>query len=430
VLFQQLSTIEEQGEMLDESVELHPVEVERAVEGVEGDSSAGALHTTPRVTLVRDRYVAAGAERRTVVAPLVDALARTHDCDAHFQQGFTPSGTRFAKSALGVEPITMTCLAVDLDPPGHVPTDEWRADTRAGARAAIAVLPAVFYETKNGARLVIAIEPVTIAVPADAAMWALRYRAALDYIKSTFGLHGDRSCSDFSRLFRLPRIVREPGEPSANPFALGELSALSAGRFALPEPAPQDDAPRSTHAAQATPTGPVNGARDEDRGVLYRMLEWRKAIVAPWSPAGSDVRGWQIVCPNARHHGPRPGDHAVLMPGPVGRIVCQRTACQGITEWLPFFNDAELEAAGITLAQVRDVYPSNRDAAGRERIGLRVEADGVGHYYRCSVGTPAYERLLAAGHTTDPEKLKRCWLGLTFDAGGRIDRVHCIEAAP
>jgi len=161
-------------------------------------------------------------------------------------------------------------------------------------------------------------------------------------------------------------------------------------------------------------------------GVLLRLLEARGAIVGPGTVVGSDVGAWDIVCPNHGAHA-RQSDYALLMAGPIGLIVCHRRACQTITEWLPYFDNLELQAAGITPAQVCSVYRGRRDDAGRDMIGLRLEGGGGGHYYQCLERGAAYEALLAAGHADDPEQLKGAWLGLGFGEEGRITNVHCIQ---
>lgn len=188
----------------------------------------------PRVTVLRDRYVARDAARGVVVAPLGAALLRHHPTDAHFQQGYTESAAvqRMTRAAIETDGAMMTCIAFDLDGPQHVATQEWRTETRAKIAAVLAAYPGGFsYETRNGFRLLWTIEPILLASAADAKEWVRCYTEVCDTFAARFGLQCDRSCSDPARLFRLPFVVRAAGKaPEALP-TVGDANSI--GMFPL-----------------------------------------------------------------------------------------------------------------------------------------------------------------------------------------------------
>jgi len=148
--------------------------------------------------------------RRGDEIDLLDAWRTGWSGDHHFVAYAASGGYRAAKATLGapegLRPV-LTCLVADVDFPGHVRAwdDPEMVEQAVGwIEAAMDAVPGVgVYSTLGGFRLVgVLPEPV----PADRAdhliqVWLDRLEAA--------GVPVDRACKDWTRLFRLPRVVRE-----------------------------------------------------------------------------------------------------------------------------------------------------------------------------------------------------------------------------
>ena len=181
------------------------------------------------------------------VMSLAAALATTWRTDAHLVTYVVrgPDGAplehqpRVNKGALDWitgEGFTVSCeaLLVDVDNAGH---GEWTNETQEQACERFAMLPGAvgFYFTRQGARVV---QPLARAVPVDEIepillAWILELEAA--------GLRPDRACIDWTRLFRLPHVVRD-GRPYRSPLvALDRMAPIAPP---APAPAPPKRAPR------------------------------------------------------------------------------------------------------------------------------------------------------------------------------------------
>jgi hypothetical protein len=287
--------------------------------------------TGPLVTVVRNRYVHGGATDGAALTPLGLALTRRWPgCDAHFQQA-RGSGQRVTSRDVGITEIVMTCIAFDLDAPGHMATPAWRAELREEKiAAALAAHPGgFFYETRGGGRLVYAIDPLVIETTDDAQAWPLRYGAGGELLRA-FGLECDPACCDVGRLFRVSHATREPGGRPEDRLTIGDPHAL--GVFPLPEITP--------HVRErSSPREPI-ATRDSGAplGSLYDALLAGGAIVAAREDGSFTVR-----CPrDALHSVGRVGDGStVLYPnkswmGGPGFLLCRHSSCTHIRtarEW-------------------------------------------------------------------------------------------------
>jgi hypothetical protein len=122
----------------------------------------------------------------------------------------------------------MVLLVVDVDGPGHKRESAWWADELLKLEALAAAHPGgFFYATRGGYRLVYRLaSPVVIRTVDDKEAWRERYRRELLYLARRFDIVGDPACSDITRLFRLPRVIREAGAPVEDHPTMGDPAAL------------------------------------------------------------------------------------------------------------------------------------------------------------------------------------------------------------
>jgi DNA-binding transcriptional ArsR family regulator len=182
---------------------------------------------------------------------------------------------RLASDALGEVPIRMVALVGDLDDvqahaSGTPASEAWRAEVEPRLNAT----GLAWYRTRGGARVVAALaEPFSIADREDAAAWSARHVAWCDELHEQHGLVLDDHTHDWTRLFRLPNVVRD-GELQRAELH-GELRPV-----ALPPPRAPVEAP---HAA--SPAAPAPDRADAGTATYAAA----NAILA----ALGDCRDWQ-----------------------------------------------------------------------------------------------------------------------------------------
>ncbi len=262
-----------------------------------------------RVVVVRDRYVPSHPHARVGDAGVLgtgDVLTRGFSSDAQFA-AYAPASAKPARLShaslpLLAAPPRMQLFVVDVDPPDHVATGQWRDDVQARA-AHLPGNPFGFW-TRNGARIVWTLEEVELE---SGAAWSEWYLFQLVVIAAVTGIVADPTCSDWTRLHRAPHATRDgemltrgwlsghPGvladwqPPSLTDLeraaALGYLTARSASwrRVAprLIEPSPSTpDAPNVASMQDAR--APLAWARrrlaEAERGMrnrtLYDVARW------------------------------------------------------------------------------------------------------------------------------------------------------------
>lgn len=184
--------------------------------------------------------------------PLADALTTTWPWDAHFAGYSHPTiRQRLSTATTGA---AMVVAAFDVDGPGHVASPEWFASEAPKVQAVAAAHPGVWvYPTSGGYRLVWALPaPVAVPVAADGTAWWRRYGAWVAYLEASFGIQADPKCSDWTRLYRLPLVVRAGRATTGAAMQLGD----PAGTWAPPVVVPAEP-PRATSAlapAEPRPT--------------------------------------------------------------------------------------------------------------------------------------------------------------------------------
>lgn len=321
-----------------------------------------------RVTVVQEQRIIGwpdepGAEPRpqdrAYVLPLGKALARSYTTDAHFAQYVTPNGRRLKIAAAALLRVQLGVIVLDLDcaaahASGEPAPESWRIDVR---RQATALLRAhgrgYYYETRGGARIVyLQPAPYEIGSPADALQWRQDYAITCAWMRRNFGLEVDVACSDWTRLFRLPRATRKGSTAPEDYLTLGRSDNIGPLVFA-PEPTDLDlarellprafDERRSTFAPELA----------DGNGVLFHALRARGAILRPLSG-----KAYVIRCPNEAQHsaGGKAKDRGTVLYLPstgqaIGLVHCLHAHCANTkpVDWLKHFSRDELSAADAAM---------------------------------------------------------------------------------
>lgn len=176
------------------------------------------------------------------VQPMRLALQEKYTTDAHFccyvvhEDGQeAPTWPRLTKVALdAIEAaggrVFSTMLVIDYDIKDNVDADTLRVKAVGGKvpwddelidqfwqKLDVAVeaklpMPNVVYTTKNGARLIYVLtEPILVREVED-------YHRGLVHLFGTMGLVADRTCSDWTRMFRLPAVTRDGSATWESPY--------------------------------------------------------------------------------------------------------------------------------------------------------------------------------------------------------------------
>ncbi len=159
------------------------------------------------------------------------ALRAEHSTDAHFAAYSVPRiARRLNTGAVGhadlPDGIPLVAFVVDVDDPEthtanardkgkRAAPESWRAPMRERVTTLRAEHPAfVAYETRGGFRLLATLTtPRIIRDAASVEAWRVFYARALAWLHRSYGITGDPACHDWTRLYRLPCVVRAKGEP-------------------------------------------------------------------------------------------------------------------------------------------------------------------------------------------------------------------------
>lgn len=308
------------------------------------------------VTVMRDRYVrgwpAHEDGERAYVVELGAALEREYSTDAHMTAYRTPNGRRLTRDCIdrGV-PVELTCVLFDLDGPDHVATPEWRKETRSRVQDLVKVHPGVYYfETRGGARLLgRQREHTIITTHEDARRWRQSIAVAIAYLERRFGLVADPGCSDWQRLYRLPRATREPGGAPENLPTWGDPSAIGVLEIDADSADVETARKRSKAFREAKARNVESTSTCDGFGVLYWALRLRNDVIDDRSSGVYLVR-----CPREREHTTgSTGDGSTLLYLPdrhgdeIGHVHCLHGHCADMTpkRWLAEFSASELDAA-------------------------------------------------------------------------------------
>lgn len=181
-----------------------------------------------------------GAPGSAVAVPLDALLTRPWSTDVHFTAYAPTQSVRRLRvellrhpTALAAEGgrVVMQLAVFDCDDPvahaaGSPARPEWRYEVAPRIHAAAAAhLGAFAYWTRGGARLLWAIDPIELTSLECAARWSALYLGLSGYLRAAFGLAADESCTDWTRLFRAPHVVRD-GQSEQHPPLIGDARAV------------------------------------------------------------------------------------------------------------------------------------------------------------------------------------------------------------
>jgi hypothetical protein len=299
------------------------------------------------VTLLRDRrcpgwpdHGRVGAMDAGYQVRLSTAMTRSFTSDAHFTQYNTRKCRRLNSSApASGERAVVPVIVFDVD---EVPV-RWRAAESDKLLSLRASHPGLFaYETRGGYRVIYRLPFAReIASEDDALVWKYGYAMHVAYLARSFGIEADASCSDWTRLFRVPRATRD-FSPECRP-SYGDPSrvgALVPGFNEDDELAADKSVPRAMSRYSPTFAQSESGGR----GVLFEALAARGHVVRQHRDA------FVIVCPNnAQHSFGKPGNGSTILYPPgagqsLGHIKCLHNHCANKTamEWLSMFERDEV----------------------------------------------------------------------------------------
>lgn len=263
----------------------------------------------------------------TITLPLAEALSRSWPTDAHCTQYVADH--RLVKD-YAPDDLSFRLLIADIDNPGHV---AWTEETIAEARErwfAWSGATVGVYSTRSGLRFV---QPLSSPVPRAKAEATIRaWHAQL----IAAGWHPDERARDWTRLFRLPFVVRD-GLPTAP-----ELYDLSRMRPVEPPEVPEP-APRSER---------VRIARKPRAAVVLDAGAWESRLV----PVREAIARTSDYGPGLLAH-----DDALRVAGALLQLGVDTDAVPGLVAALASGNDA---------ARVANRTDAARDTVRRYMLGL------------------------------------------------------------
>jgi len=212
--------------------------------------------------------------------PWSEACATEFDWDAHAAAYSCPAIARRlgGAGALAYAP-RMVMFVVDVDGPSHVRTPEWWAQEREKVRAAFRARgPGYCFTTRGGYRLAWGLaDELVVDSPTAAARWTASYEEWIGELARDHGIIADDTTSDWTRLFRLPRVARDGGPVTVPDEEIGYAAKMGAWRSPY---VPADD-PRCQRAQSEAIDIPVAAPVDDDRLELAG-----RALARVWPPRG------------------------------------------------------------------------------------------------------------------------------------------------
>jgi hypothetical protein len=296
---------------------------------------------------------------RVPYMPLDVAFTSRFKTDAHFAGYYLPTVERRLCVELVRDPshaslipdgVTMTLAIFDVDCPNHAPAGTPEADDWwVAEKAKIAKLRRVHrqgfaYRTRGGYRIVYILGSlVTLRTERDDVLWSTTYLTWVAYLCRRFDIVADRSCADWTRLFRLPHATRDTKPEEMD--SVGDPTAIGA----WDPPTTYADAVVATTLSRRTvrraKTPSFVHAGDGVLFYAFRARGWMGGVLSEGK--------WAVVCPWESQHskGGRFDSSTVLYaPGHgerLGWFHCSHQHCQGrgIREVLRLFSDYELSDA-------------------------------------------------------------------------------------
>lgn len=384
---------------------------------------------------------------RGELVSLAEALTRSWATDAHLV-GYAArrydQRDRWRLNSAAVERgdlrIAMGLLVIDCDAPGHEASPQWRAELRGKLQRLEAVHSGlVAYQTRGGARLLWRLgTPHKIASATDARAWTAAYRGAVDYLADRFDIQADRACDDWTRLFRLPRVIRD-GEMQAGEIVAGDVANIGTidlaelsgpARGVRIEPAGDNEAAAPDVSTSATDASPrdqpgtlARGDRTARQRGAYAETDPGSPFIDPTGPGphGADLEDlatdleelggiraghyepallrlcrdaglllaerepgvWAIRCPRSTLHTADTGGTILYADTGTGTIKCMHAHCAGVDTagWL--------QALGVAASNVETTTVTVKRAFPNDGERLRLELQRAdGSLISCRISSP------------------------------------------
>lgn len=158
---------------------------------------------------------------RAEYVPLEEVFTRAYDDDRHFAAYSLPGSPRLDSAAPAeIEGGVPMVLAVfDVDGPGHTRSAEWDKEQCLRLSALTEDYPDFYgYWTKGGYRLVWQLEEPFIIDSKEASKQWKEHYIAWQAELATYGIETDPGCKDWTRLYRLPDVIRDGERTRCRPF--------------------------------------------------------------------------------------------------------------------------------------------------------------------------------------------------------------------
>jgi hypothetical protein len=207
--------------------------------------------------------------------PLSQALASTHDTDAHFLLYSLPGEARWPRlnkpvlAELETRP-EFGCVALDWDMPAHaaLTPEGWQGFLAALEQAPELPRPTYLYPTTHGARLIFVLTSPTDAADAEA------LHRGLVQLYADAGVALDPNVWDWARCHRLPDVVRDGQRTGPVEVIHGPL--LAHGRIPRPAALRSVYSPATLCLPQPT--------EEECHALLYTAAKsGRGEVLTPWA---------------------------------------------------------------------------------------------------------------------------------------------------
>ena len=155
-----------------------------------------------------DKFIMGGAHDEGVIMPVEAMLRTSFESDAHFVQYVTPKNMRVNKGMK--EPLQFSFCAYDLDYSGHGerPTND-KFEHLQFHFGLIDNVPNIIYATRGGARAIYLIKPIASGDVFEAHAKVLGKKIAEPIHNGKSGYELDTAASDWTRMFRCPRVIRD-----------------------------------------------------------------------------------------------------------------------------------------------------------------------------------------------------------------------------
>ena len=345
------------------------------------------------------------------VLDIVEALTRVYATDAHLvtyvvgdgprQPRVNKPGLHEASSAPRIE-----CFFCDVANAAHA---EWTDDLRAAARAQETSIPALsaagIYDTAHGRRIV---QPVATPIAVDEAEpYLRRWLVELEVA----GIVVDWQCTDWTRQFRLPNVLRSRHDFRSPHIALDRMRAIELAPLAVDTVSAFAPSAEKRARGAPRPVPKVDWTRDLPEvwhAKVTRIAEAVRSVESEWHSLFLVLAGALLARGAPPEHVP---------------ALCRAIALATHADTRPF----DREAAGRTTVERKLAgYAVNGHAALRRRYP--VVADAVDACFASGANARARSLAQAAADAPPPPALAETTLALERAIRDAPDGLSLISA--